>query len=162
MKAPSRTAPVPSLLLIYNSDTLPSLLLSSFNLSFHLLSSRLLPSHVLLSACPHLLLPPCLFRPTAFGSRSHTAPRAVCLCGCVCQAKEQEVICGFTSAALNCVRRLADLFYDCSMKYLTYHCRKVQQTQGFQTSTRRREHIGGNSGALGVKEAEGRSRRFQV
>ena len=65
--------------------------------------------------------------------RVHTS-LCVCVCVCVCNGVEAgRVICGCTSAALNCIKQLRDLFYDCNMRYLTYHCHKAQQMHRQQT-----------------------------
>lgn len=100
-------------------------LLASF---FHLLSPRPPPPpHLPLSSLfPLVIL--CTYKNAdgAFGSRStwigcESVPARV-------SATELRVICGITSVALNCIEQLTDLFYDCSMRYLTYQCYKARGT----------------------------------
>lgn len=107
------------ILLINNSDTLFRLLISVF------LSSLVPPHHIPLSSLfPLVIL--CTYKNAdgAFGSRSNWIGCASVLARV--SATERRVICGITSAALNCIERLTDLFYDCSMRYLTYQCYKAR------------------------------------
>lgn len=129
MKAPSCVCPVapPSVTFTHLQfrHSPCSLLPSFFHLFFHL------------SSCLWFLPRPLVSRPSS--SRvifAYKARQSLWQAECLsvvgaCRAKEQRVICGITSTALNCIKQLTDLFffYDCNMRYLTYRCHKVQQTQ---------------------------------
>lgn len=147
MKAPSCVCPVALLsewhFLIYNSDTFCSLLPSFFHLFFHL-SSDSSSSLVLLSPVLSPLLSFCVHMKGRQGLWQPLKQDWVCVCVGVRVTKEQRVICSITSTALNCIRLLPDLFYDCNMRYLTYHCHKVQQTPGsrnLHTQTRTHTYV---------------------
>lgn len=114
MKAPSCVCPVappsewhfPHLpfrhLLLLITAVLPLFLSSPFSF---LLPSRLpsFPVSPVLSFCVHIKGRRGLWQPL---KRDR-----VCACPGACQAKEQRVICGITSTALNCIKQLTDLFF---------------------------------------------------
>lgn len=129
MKAPScvspATPPSPWHLLIYDSDTFFSLLLPFFHLFFHLSScfcfSRLTSPRV--SFCVHIKGRVGLWQPLELDR--------VCVCPPACQVKEQGgdlqlYLYSFILHQASC----RPSFYDCHIRYLTYHCHKAQQTQG--------------------------------
>lgn len=83
---------------------------STFSFIFLLVSvpllSPCLPSSLLsslLSFCVHMKGRQGLWQPLK--------QDRVCVCAGACQAKEQRVICGITSTALNCIKQLTDLFF---------------------------------------------------
>lgn len=91
---------------------------------FHLVSPRPPQPHLPLSSLfPLVIL--CTYKNAdgAFGSRSNWIGCASVLARV--SATERRLICGITSAALNCIEQLTDLFYDRSMRYLTYQCYKA-------------------------------------
>ena len=151
MKAPSCVCPLASpsqsLLLIYNSDTFFSLLLSFSHLYFHL-SSGFRPSLVLSSSRPPSsllsLFPPVVLctceRPT--GPLAATQRWIECVSVLVRVRLKSKgggggdlwhYLYSFKLHQATC----RPLFYGCNMRYLTYRCHKAQQTRGRGTSTQR-------------------------
>lgn len=147
IKAPSCVCPVASLpeslLLICNSDTLYSLLLSFTHTSFHLsssfCSSLVLSTAVLSPIFPLVML--CTFERQTGPLAATQTGSSVCLCWCVSGERAEGDLWHYLYSFKLHQATYRPFFYDCNMRYLTYHCHKVQQTRGRGTRTQRQACI---------------------